>query len=308
MPMHSGVRSWLVRFCVAAVLGLSAHTAGSQLLDFGAGAPEPGTGHAALALAATLTGQANDIADGRHAGEISSVDAARIAVRQLAAAMLTQGEYAGADGSARIVAARRIAGRLDRIDAFLEAADAQTPEIVRAQAVHAAADIPELAPGLDRMLRNVFAACTRSASTMPDQIAWTPETPAVQPRLDAEIARWEREESLSPGALQALRSLELRLIELERWPAYRRSIDAVRAQVREAGLCLAFDRRWLGDEAADALIARFVRQIQRGEQFSDDTAVIRQLRPAWRDFARQRREAQDALSGAFSLMLAAPGA
>ncbi|MCH7792471.1 MAG: hypothetical protein IID31_09360, partial [Planctomycetes bacterium] len=257
MPMHSNVRSRLVGRCVAAVLGLSATAAGSQLLDFGTGAPEPGTGQAALALAATLTDQANDIADGRHAGEISSAAAARIAVRRLASAMLTQGEYAGANGSDRIVAARRIARRLHRIDAFLETADAHTPEIVRAQAMHAAADIPVLGPGLDRMLRNVFAACTRSASTMPDQIAWTPETPADQPRLDAELARWEREESLSPAAIQALRALESRLIELERWPAYRRSIDAVRAQVREAGLCLALDRRWLGDEAADALIARF---------------------------------------------------
>ena len=81
MPMHSNVRSRLVCRCVAAMLGLSAHAAGSQLLDFGTGAPEPGTGQAALALAATLTEQADDIGQGRHAGEISSVDAARIAVR-----------------------------------------------------------------------------------------------------------------------------------------------------------------------------------------------------------------------------------
>ena len=125
MPRQSSVHKNITIAVAAGCLSFVV-AARAQMLDFGSGAPEPGTGASALALAQSLIDDAQRI-EREQTDELSSADAARIALRRLAAAMLTQGEHAGAKGSARIVAARRIAQRLDRIDARLGQLQATDP-------------------------------------------------------------------------------------------------------------------------------------------------------------------------------------
>ena len=232
MPRRLSARSGFMLLLVVAL----ATGARAQLLDFGSGAPKAGSGRSALSLAASLSEQADDIAGGREEGAIWSVDAARIAMRRLAAAMLTQGEHAGPAGSGRIVAARRIAERLDRLDSLIaERAgnDASVPETVHAQAALALRAIPENDAQLDRLVRNVFAVLIPSNASPIAEVGWSPDNVAKQPGFDAEIGQWETK--ISESALDAMRSLDKRLTALERWPAYHGSVASLREQVRGRG-------------------------------------------------------------------------
>lgn len=277
-------------FIAIALLCASAPHAPAQLLNLDApGAPAPGEGKAALALADRMKADIDRLSAGAAGDASGSLHAAAVRfsaeMRRLVRMLALRAEDLGEPGSAHLLAARTLAAGLPQIDALADrmAGGADLGLILAAQQFlrdqagatadeeAARKDIPEGAGDLDRYLRDRLALLVEAwpivggAPSWRDALAantagWVRDIDAGEAATDlsASIDRWSAAGLLRPATADTLRALATDVLApAESLVAYRAQARGMPASIARAGRAIEGLPVWVTDGAKARLAARF---------------------------------------------------
>lgn len=218
----------------------------AQLTLSGPPTPEPGQGLAALALASRLDREAERLID--RSADAAALDRlrmqARASVRRGAGALAQLGETLGADGSAAVLWALTLDGRMTELDALLEGVD-DAGLLVALEADFAAlairaergAAIP--AESLDAMIGDALSAIAlEDGASAAARAGWLrarpwPDAPGDELRIRLAGMRDLELPAETAGRIEQLAD---QLDEGATWPTYAR-----RARARSAAIAAAMD-------------------------------------------------------------------
>ena len=232
------------------------------MLELGGGvrAPGPGEGSAVLALASRLEKEAESL-EKTGVGEA----AAQAMVRRAARAIALTGENAGEGGSAHVLAAWTITGRMQEIDAALrEAARTGLAEGIAMDLAALAASVPGEAAALDRALRGALGPLS-GRGTGGGWIA-REEGGGEAWRAD-ELEGWGRIPGVTSGGLGVLGEVARLMEEVESGEggaAYRFGNEATRRRVRAAATAIDRLPAWVTEAAREecgASLDRAMREL-----------------------------------------------
>lgn len=230
------MRSSWQRLVECATVALFSAIVRAQLLDLsGPGAPEPGEGRAALALADSLDRDARAFA-----AEGTETSRAKSAWRRLAVNLLRSAEQIGPDASTKAFTARTLAARGDALDALIGGASSDEAWLSAAAFERLAAAVPAGQHGLDLALRDAIAPLLEPGGRTPNS-GWflIGATPPAASGIGGVV----------PPAVDELDRL---LTDVGAHPAYAASVSRTRRLLAEAsGVCSP--PAWLSGEAGDRL-------------------------------------------------------
>jgi len=236
----------------------------AQLLDFGSGAPAPGTGDWLLTDAARLNEEADRLESAGREGEaVPSAIAFRAALMRLAADLMERGEEMGSRGSEIALTGRTISARLADMDTLLRdlsTADPAGLETARAFAVRTTAAEPDTIEDVDRAMRAIMASLAQHAGERPGWAGWSIGPSEDEPLLDDLLSALEMDRPISKEAIESVRGYDAQLAEANALSAFEPAVHHTRELIIKACAVIELDERWLGaqrealiDQVDDAL-------------------------------------------------------